>query len=260
MILQKPAPRYWRTEGAPFQSVFGEILTNSQHLLIGGTTGSGKSVLINGLITTAITTETPAEIGLILIDPKKIELTQYENLPHTVRYADETRGIIDALTVAVKIMDGRLAELKRKRLKAYDGGKIIIVIDELGDLLSNPAHTAAEHRQIVGLLQHIIQLGRAAKVYILAATQSPSRQTIPAAIRLNFTDFVALRCATAIESRQVIGEPGAEKLPRFGAALYRTPSFCGVQEIKIPFLPDDFIAARCAWWYTAASRPFYGTA
>lgn len=249
--IQPAAPRIIRYTTEPnvqYQIVYERIYNSSQHLLIGGTTGSGKSVLLNGILSTAVLLNSPATTELILIDPKRVELRAYASLPHVLRYGDTTPTIISALTLACNIIDKRISDMITRCVKTYDGAKVVIVIDELGDLLTNPAHTAEQRRQIIGLLQHVMQIGRAAKVFVFAATQSPSRQTIPAAIRLNFTDFIALRCATRIESRQVIGENGAELLPRYGYGLYRTPDQCGLQKIAIPYIDDDYIRARTAWW------------
>ena len=254
MIFKKKNELYQTEPGVEYFTVYADMIDNTGHMLIGGTTGSGKSVLINALVSTAILNHTPTEANFIFIDPKRIELDLYRGLPHTIGYADTTDGIIRALDRASDIMESRFAEMKRQGIRTYVGKKIFVVVDELGDLLTNPAHTPQQHRHIVGTFQHIMQLGRAAKVFIIAATQSPSRQTIPAALRLNFTDFVALRCASAIEARQVIGESGAEKLPIYGHALYRTPNYTTVQKVKINKYSDEWIGDRCAYWMTKDCR------
>lgn len=256
-----PTVEQFHTEpGAQYNLLYNEIYRNAQHLLIGGATGAGKSVLLNGLITTAITVNSPAKVNFILIDPKRVELKQYKKLPHVLMHANNAETIAHALTVAARIMENRLEEMDRNDAKSYGGEKLIIVIDELGDLLNNKNLTLEQSRQIVGSLRHIMQLGRAARVFVWGATQSPSRKTIPPELQLNFTDCIALRCRSAIESRQVIGINGAEKLPQYGKGLFLTPSMVNVSDIDIPYLSDEFIEARCAWWYTAASRTIKGTA
>lgn len=194
-------------------------LFQDSHILIGGTNGSGKSVLINDIMYNLISTRSfdandPEGVNFVLIDPKRVELFQYIELPHTIGYACENDKIIYMLEQCINIMEERYDEMREKGIKKYDGCYIVIVIDELADLMTTCK------KDVMPLLQRIAQLGRAAKIKLIAATQAPNRKVIPAELILNFTGRVALRCLSPIESRQILNIDGAEDLPHYGKCLY----------------------------------------
>lgn len=208
------------------------------HLLIGGSTGSGKSVLINGIIHTALCF-CPDDKLLILIDPKRVELKEYRKLPHTLRYATEPDDAVRALQAGVNIMNARY---KRMRGKKTDEPHVYIIVDELADLLQSTSKAEK-------LITTIGRLGRAANIHLILATQSPNRRVITAEIKTNMTSRIALRCEEAIESRQIINQKGAELLPRYGYGLFRSPDTIGKAElIEVPYVTDGERLERIRMW------------
>ena len=182
-------------------------LVNGGHLLIAGSTGSGKSVALNGIIYTLLVTKTPEKCQFVFCDPKRVELMQYKTIPHCIRYASEQGEIIQALQVSVEIMERRYKEMQSKMLKLYDGNDIFIVIDELADIMTINKRVAEP------LLTRLSQLGRAAKIHIVACTQNVLAVTIPTTIKCNFPVILGLRTATRHQSRFLIDAPGCEQLP-----------------------------------------------
>lgn len=219
--------------------IYNDIL-NAPHTLIGGTTGSGKSVLMNGVITSFIENVPIDKAYMILIDPKKVEFSIYADCENCAAYADELPAIIAVLDSAIEVIGERYDWMKQNHMRKFPGREVYIFIDELADLM-----ISAKAKDIKVKLQKILQIGRAAGVHIIAATQAPNRKVIPAELVLNFTDRIALRCLSAIESRQLINAPGAESLPRYGKAIYMSPA--GYQTVDIPFISDaiaESVAAR----------------
>lgn len=217
---------------------FAELL-ESNHILIGGKTGSGKSVLLNDFLYTLLA-HSPVKSQFLLIDPKRVELCWYRDLEHCLGYANTTDGAVDLLNKAIGIIESRYKQMEKKHLRLWDGGSVYVVIDELADLMTT------SKKVVLPLLQRIAQVGRASKVFLVACTQSPSRLTIPAALTLNFTCRMALQCFSAIESRQIIGENGAELLPRYGQCLVRDND--GLKKISVPLTNDSKLTERINFW------------
>ena len=225
------------TPSGTIYRLYADML-NQGHVLIAGTTGSGKSVVLNGLISTVLY-DSPGNKSMVLIDPKQVELAQYKDTPHCIGYADT--DFIPLLDRAIATMDARFKEMKSKGLKEWDKGTIYVMIDELSDLVLKSPET----------LQRLVRIGcvgRAAHIYLIACTQTPNRKVIPAELQVNFASQLALRCRTRIESRQVIQEPGAEKLPLYGKGLYWTPNFLDIQRVTIPKIEDSEIARLIKHW------------
>lgn len=220
-----------------YWGICDELLTKP-HLLIAGSTGSGKSVLINSILYTLLTYQ-PTEKRVMLIDPKRVELYEYKRLPHCIGYASEVPDIIALLRRACEIMDKRYIEMQKAGKKLYDGEDVYVVVDEFADLMLMT-------KDAEPLIQRLAQLGRAARMHLVIATQAPNRQVLKANILLNLTDRVALHCNDPIESRQILGQKGAETLPRYGKAIYKSAE--GMTLITIPLTPDDDIAARIEFW------------
>ena len=211
------------------------------HCLIAGTTGSGKSVLINSIIYSALISA-PSEKQFILCDPKIVELSKYKKLPHVLRYESDAAGIISALDYAADIMRQRYKAMDAAgSVRFSDGPEIYIVIDEIADLMLSAASKAFTRK-----LQEILQIGRAAGLHAILSTQAPSRAVVPAVIQLNCPQRVALRCASAIESRQITNAAGAELLPDYGKGIFYNNG--RMQRVDIPLTPAEDIAARVAFW------------
>ena len=230
--------RVWRTPQGQYYSLYGDML-KQPHLLIAGATGSGKSVIINGLMYTAMY-DSPAAVQFILIDPKRVELVDYKPLPHTLQYASEPGDMVQALEKAMTITENRYRTMQRDRVKKYQGGAVYVVIDELADLMTT------DRRHIQPLLQRLAQIGRAANVHIIAATQCPLAAVIPTPIKVNFDSRVALRTRSAQDSRNILGVKGCELLPRYGKGYYMTPD--GLTLYNIPMQTPDEIAALVDYW------------
>lgn len=228
----------WKTPVGEAYSIYKDML-QQPHLLIAGATGSGKSVVINALIYTALYSS-PAGAQFVLIDPKRVELVDYKRLPHTLRYASEPGEVVQALQYAVSITESRYKNMQRRGIKKYDGSNVYVVIDELADLMTT------NKRRVQPLLQRLAQIGRAANIHIIAATQCPLAKVIPTEIKVNFDARVALRTRSAQDSRNILGITGAERLPRFGQGYYMTPE--GTQRYYIPMYSGEELNSRVQWW------------
>ena len=205
----------WKTPGGTIPAYL-DSLTSEPHLLIGGTTGSGKSVLINNVIYSLLL-KTPNAARLILLDPKGCELIDYKQAPHTIAHASSVGECVQELNKAAALMDARFKKMKREGLKKSTAPDVYIIIDEWIDLKTQAGKLA----ELPAL--RIIAKGRAANIHIILATQRPTREIITGAIRANFPAVVALRCNNAQESRNLIQTADAELLPLYGQALYKTP-------------------------------------
>ena len=194
--------------------LFDDIL-HQAHTLIAGRTGSGKSVMLNGILTTACKY---GNYGMVLIDPKGVELSDYKELPNCIAYAVTGEETVRALNQTITIMHQRFKEMANAKQKEYTGNPIIVVIDEMVNLFLGDYGKTIE-RQI----QDLTALARASKISVIACTQAPNRAILKATTVLNFTGRVALSCQTAIESRQIINVKGAEDLPMYGHCLYLRP-------------------------------------
>lgn len=241
--------QYLLPPSAAYIPRYKDMLENATHLLIGGTTGSGKSVILNGLLHTALALYGPGDMSFILIDPKLVELSSYEKLPHTLRYETEPGEVLALLRKIYGFMMDRYAEMKKNGEKKYNGTKLVVVIDELSDLfMSNKG------REIKAELIKLLQKGRAANIMLILATQSPSRKTLSAELVLNIPNRLALYCDNAIESKQIIGEKGAEELGyRDGTCLYKEPGKHVEKLSGVPVIPEHDLTERIAWWTKQAA-------
>lgn len=211
-------------------------LLNSTHALIAGTSGSGKSVFLNSCIYSIM-----AQGGrMVLIDLKRVELSRYRNTLNCIRFVNKPEDVAPALDTVISEMEYRYKVLERRNGLETTEGHIYVVVDELADTVAGSTNTKA-NKAILERLIKIGRLGRAAHIHLLCATQDPSRRTLPAQLMQNFTCTVALRCRSAIESRQIIGVAGAERLPRYGTG-YRWDAD-GVKKFEVPMTPKEDIDA-----------------
>ena len=204
--MLRPVPRSYATPGGQIYSLYRE-LSERPHLLIAGATGSGKSVALNGIICTLLRMQSPFNCQFVLIDPKKVELVQYKPLPHVAGYASEPIEIVRALQWAVDETDRRFACMQRECIREYKGPHLYVVVDELADLM------IMQKRETLPLLQRLAQIGRAARVHVIACTQNVLAVTIPTVLKCNFSTVLGLRTMNAQQSRQLISAPGCELLP-----------------------------------------------
>ncbi len=226
------------TPGGESPALYSQLI-NEPHVLIAGATGSGKSVLINSFVARLLMGASPASAKLILIDPKRVELAPLRSLPHCIGYANTAETAKIELIQAVDIMMRRYDEMSRQGVKNYAGAALYIIIDEYADLI------VTSKKAIEPLITRIVQLGRAANVHLIVATQRPTREVIAGAIRVNLDCKIALHCATAQDSRNIIETKGAESLPRFGYGYILNPD--GLQAVKIPAI-DDKLPALVNYW------------
>lgn len=224
--------------GGEYYKLFDDM-AHQPHLLIAGTTGSGKSVIINGIIYTQLL-HCPDRSAFVLIDPKRVELSQFKRCPHVLKYASEPDDIIEALNISVQLIENRFKRMQAAALRLYPGGDIYIIIDELADLMTT------QKKRVLPLLQRISQIGRAAKVHIIAATQCPLATVIPTPVKVNFDARVGLRTRSAQDSKNILGMNGCEQLPKYGQGYYMTPE--GTHLYNIPMYSDAKINNLINYW------------
>lgn len=225
-------------------NLFLDMLKQS-HLLIAGASGSGKSVLVNGLIVTALYDSPFDSVGgkqFILIDPKRTELSPYKKLPHTLYYASEPNDRIEALHYALGITEQRYRQMEANGQRTYVGSDVYVIIEELADLMTT------QKREVQPLIQRLGQIARAAKVHLVVVTQCPLREILSTPIKVNFDGIVALRTRCAQDSRNIIGVNGAEKLPRYGQCLYITPDKVHEERYIVPFITEEEQEKMRQWW------------
>ena len=211
-----------------------DYMTNNPHTLIGGSTGCGKSVMIDTIMYSLLTDNRRGASPIFyLIDPKRVSLAKYRGMYSVYRYGceyDECKRILEEV---ISQMENRYRYMQTRGQTLIEAVDMYVIIDELADLLTMPQ----SRKEIKPLIQRITQLGRAARIHMIAATQCPARKIIPAELTLNFTEKVALKCDTAIESRQLVGVPGAEKIREYGVAYLRTKG--EMYKIEVPMIPEE---------------------
>lgn len=225
------------------QSVVGD-LAKMPHLLVAGQTGSGKSVMINDILTSLLYRNSPSDLKLILVDPKQVELTPYNDIPHLLTpVINEPEKCISALKWAVAEMERRLkamAGVGRRNIVEYNNLKkeegmpyIVIVIDELADLMMMAA------RDVEALIVRLAQKARAAGIHLVLATQRPSVDVITGLIKANVPARIAFTVASQVDSRTIIDQMGAEKLLGQGDMLFLTSDMPKPKRVQGAFISDD---------------------
>ena len=214
------------------------------HLLIAGTTGSGKSVCINTIILSLLYKYTPEKCNLILIDPKMLELSAYEGIPHLLcPVITEPKKATAALSWAVKEMESRYKLMTSVGVKNIDSYNfkhkkhmpyIIVVVDEMSDLM------LIAGKEIENYIQRLSQMARAAGIHIIMATQRPSVDVITGTIKANFPTRISFQVSSKIDSRTILGEQGAEQLLGKGDMLYMS-SANRIARIHAPFVSESEI-------------------
>lgn len=226
--------------GAP---IVGD-LAKMPHLLVAGQTGSGKSVMINDILTSLLFRNSPSDLKLILIDPKQVELTPYNGMPHLLTpVINEPEKCISALKWAVAEMERRLrtmSEASKRNIVEYNNLKkeegmpyIVIVIDELADLMMMAA------RDVEALVVRLAQKARAAGIHLVLATQRPSVDVITGLIKANVPARIAFTVASQVDSRTIIDGVGAEKLLGRGDMLLSTSEMPKPIRVQAAFISDD---------------------
>ena len=241
-------------------------LNSMPHLLIAGSTGSGKSVAINAFIMSILYKATPDQVRLILVDPKRLELGNYEGVPHLyVPIITEPKLASNALRNAVREMERRLKVLAEKGVRnisqynelfesgstpsLFDDGKeqkplpyIVIIIDELADLMMLDGANVEES------ITRLAQMARAVGIHLVLATQRPSVDVITGLIKANFPSRMSFRVATKIDSRTILDSNGAEALLGRGDMLYLPNGSSRLHRVHAPFVTEKEIAAVVEFW------------
>jgi S-DNA-T family DNA segregation ATPase FtsK/SpoIIIE len=247
-------------------------IENMPHLLIAGTTGSGKSVCVNAILTCFLLHNTPDDLRLILVDPKRVELTGYNGIPHLLSpVVVEIDRVIGALQWMTREMDKRyhlFAQVGARNITDYNarmklqGTKklpfLVIVIDELADLMMiAPGETE-------GTITRLAQLARATGIHMILATQRPSVDVVTGLIKANFPARIAFAVASNTDSRVILDQPGAERLLGRGDMLFQAPDAPAAVRLQGVFVSDHEIQNLVEFWrnqlggaspYAAASQP-----
>lgn len=238
--------------GAPYVTDISKM----PHVLIAGQTGSGKSVCINSLICSLLMTRSPEELRLIMIDPKKVELAFYEQIPHLMSpVVTESKEAVKALQWGVVEMERRyrmLAKVGARNIESFntrlESGKlngilspqdnkplpfIVIIVDELADLMMTAS------KDVEGLIQRIAQLARAVGIHLIVATQRPSVDIITGPIKANLTSRIGFRTIQSTDSRTILGHVGAEKLLGMGDMLFLRNGAPEIERFHGAFISEE---------------------
>jgi len=249
-------------------------LNGMPHLLIAGSTGSGKSVAINAFIMSILYKATPEQVRLILVDPKRLELGNYEGVPHLYTpIITEPKLAANALRNAVREMERRLKLLAAKGVRNIDqynrlfdnGGTpslfeedsddkpipyIVIIIDELADLMMLDSSNVEES------ITRLAQMARAVGIHLVLATQRPSVDVITGLIKANFPARISFRVATKVDSRTILDANGAEALLGKGDMLYLPSGSARVHRLHAPLVTEKEIAAVVEFWKQQGSAEY----
>jgi len=259
------------------KDINGRIVTadlkTMPHLLIAGSTGSGKSVAINAFIMSVLYKSTPDEVKLVLVDPKRLELGNYEGVPHLLTpIIVEPKLASNALRNAVREMELRLKVLAEKGVRnidqynrlfeentpsLFDEGSearplpyIVIIIDELADLMM------LDGQNVEASITRLAQMARAVGIHLILATQRPSVDVITGLIKANFPARISFRVATKIDSRTILDANGAEALLGRGDMLYLPNGSARVHRVHAPFVTEKEIAAVVEFWKAQAPAQY----
>lgn len=201
------------------------LLQKQTHILIAGSSGSGKSVLLNDLI---LWLKGHQVSRYIYIDLKMVELVEYRHKLDCIAYADSIESALSALQKSIHIIETRYKRMQRLHQKKSSDLPVYIIIDELADLMT------VARKQVQPLIQRISQIGRAAGVHLIVCTQCPLAKIIPTEIKVNFDCVIGLHTRSKQDSRNIIGQPGLETLPLYGYGLLSCPQLEAPELYKIP--------------------------
>lgn len=227
-------------------------LTKMPHLLIAGATGSGKSVCINAIISCLIMERTPAQLQMVLVDPKRVELTPYNQIPHLIEpVIVETDQVVNTLKGIIREMMDRyrqMEEIGARNIESYNQKSpskfpyIVVAIDELADLMMTAAFDVEQS------ICRLAQLGRATGIHLIIATQRPSVDVITGLIKANFPSRISFAVTSQIDSRTIMDTAGAEKLLGRGDMLYQPIDGTRPSRVQNVFISDNEINNLVSHW------------
>jgi S-DNA-T family DNA segregation ATPase FtsK/SpoIIIE len=233
-------------------------LSTLPHLLIAGTTGSGKSVCINSILTSFLLFNTPADMRFVLVDPKRVELTGYNGIPHLLApTVTEAERVINALQWMAREMDSRYHKFSKagaRNIHEYNINHpqdplpyLIVVIDELADLMMlAPDETERS-------ITRLAQLARATGIHLILATQRPSTDVVTGLIKANFPARIAFAVASGVDSRVILDQPGAERLLGRGDMLFQAPDASSPVRLQGVFVSESETRRLVSYWRQAAT-------
>jgi S-DNA-T family DNA segregation ATPase FtsK/SpoIIIE len=232
-------------------------LASMPHLLIAGTTGSGKSVCVNSILTCLLLNNTPDDMRMVLIDPKRVELTGYNGIPHLLSpVVVEMERVVGALQWMTREMDNRyhkFAEVGARNIVDYNARLaaqgsspkmpyIVVVIDELADLMMIAPDESER------TVTRLAQLARATGIHLVIATQRPSVDVVTGLIKANFPARIAFAVASGVDSRVILDHPGAERLLGRGDMLFQAPDSASPQRVQGVFVSDAETQRLTHYW------------
>jgi len=236
-------------------------LASMPHMLIAGTTGSGKSVCVNAILCCLLMDNSPADLRLVLVDPKRVELTGYNGIPHLLApVITDADRVTSALQWMLREMDNRYRKFSRagvrnlqefnEKLSGEHGEHLpylVIVIDELADLMMlAPEETERS-------ITRLAQLARATGIHMILATQRPSVDVVTGLIKANFPARIAFAVASNVDSRVILDQPGAERLLGRGDMLFQAPDASGPARLQGVYVSDSEIQRLVDYWRLAVS-------
>ncbi|MBN1217968.1 MAG: DNA translocase FtsK 4TM domain-containing protein [Anaerolineae bacterium] len=231
-------------------------LTSMPHLLIAGATGSGKSVCINAIVACLLTTHTPETLRLLMIDPKMVELVNYNGIPHLLApVVTELEKVVGVLSWAVREMDRRYKLFAKEGVRNIVGYNekmtsearevlpyIVLIVDELADLMMMAPD------EVERTITRIAQMARATGMHLIIATQRPSVDVVTGLIKANFPARIAFAVTSQIDSRVIIDMPGAERLLGKGDMLYMAPDSAKLRRLQGVFVSDQELNRLTSFW------------
>jgi DNA segregation ATPase FtsK/SpoIIIE, S-DNA-T family len=217
-------------------------LSEMPHLLVAGTTGSGKSVMLNGLLTSLLLTTDPRQVKMVLIDPKRVELSQFGRVPHLITpVVTDVKKAANALAWAVAEMERRYEVLEKIGVRSVEGYNdraetqmpyVVVVIDELADLMMQAG------AKVEDAIIRLAQKARAVGIHIVVATQRPSVDVITGMIKANVPSRIAFAVSSQVDSRVILDSPGAEALLGMGDMLYKPVSAARPSRVQGAFISE----------------------
>ncbi len=258
VFREYPAGNDWSLPVALGKDISGRAvffdMAEMPHLLVAGTTGSGKSVMLNGLLTSLLLTTDPRQVKMVLIDPKRVELSQFARVPHLITpVVTDVKKAANALSWAVAEMERRYEVLERFGVRSLDGYNekrpenqmpyVIVVIDELADLMMTSA------AKVEDAVIRLAQKARAVGIHLVVATQRPSVDVITGMIKANVPSRIAFAVSSQVDSRVILDTPGAEALLGQGDMLFKPVSAMRPSRVQGAYISEaevDEVVSACA--------------